>query len=238
MPFFFRLRLIPLFATIAMVALGVSLGQWQSQRAAEKENIASAMQQRSKMPALQSSQLLTTGSDNAFRRVVLHGRFVHGWPLYLDNRPLHGVAGFYVMMPFSIEGSDQHVLVLRGWQPRNPVDRLRMPELVTPKGELVLEGVIRSGVDRVMQLGQPGVILPGAIVQNLSLADVSKQTHLKMLDFVVEQTSASSDRLLRDWPVPSAGADKHRGYAFQWYALALMAVIFFVVTGFRRGKNR
>jgi len=31
--------------------------------------------------------------------------------------------------------------------------------------------------------------------------------------------------------------EKHRGYAFQWYALAAMAFIFFVVTGIRRGKK-
>jgi cytochrome oxidase assembly protein ShyY1 len=31
--------------------------------------------------------------------------------------------------------------------------------------------------------------------------------------------------------------EKHQGYAFQWYALAAMAVIFFVVNGCRRGKT-
>jgi surfeit locus 1 family protein len=29
----------------------------------------------------------------------------------------------------------------------------------------------------------------------------------------------------------------HRGYAFQWYALALMALLFFIVTGFRNGTR-
>jgi cytochrome oxidase assembly protein ShyY1 len=44
--------------------------------------------------------------------------------------------------------------------------------------------------------------------------------------------------LLRVWPSPSSGIDKHRGYAFQWYALAAMAILFFVITGFRSGSKQ
>jgi cytochrome oxidase assembly protein ShyY1 len=42
---------------------------------------------------------------------------------------------------------------------------------------------------------------------------------------------------MRDWPVPSSGIDTHRGYAFQWYALAAAAFLFFIVTGFRRASK-
>jgi surfeit locus 1 family protein len=44
--------------------------------------------------------------------------------------------------------------------------------------------------------------------------------------------------MVRDWPAPSLGVEKHQGYAFQWYALSAMALIFFVVNGFRRGKTK
>lgn len=238
MPYSFRISWIPLLATLAISALGFSLGQWQAGRAAEKEQIAAAMQKRGQLPALEIGGQNALPEDLTFRRVTLTGEFVAAWPLYLDNRPMHGVAGFYVLMPFKIHGSDQHVLVLRGWQPRNPANRTQMVSLPTPSGEIRLEGLARSGLDHVMQLGQPVPMKPGAILQNIDLAATSGQTGLKTLDFVLQQTSASADGLLRDWPLPSAGADKHRAYAFQWYGLSLMAVIFFGVTGFRRGKNR
>ncbi len=48
---------------------------------------------------------------------------------------------------------------------------------------------------------------------------------------------ANADGLVRDWSPPSSGADKHRGYAFQWYALAATAFLFFLVTGIRRGSK-
>ena len=46
-----------------------------------------------------------------------------------------------------------------------------------------------------------------------------------------------ADSMARDWPPPEAGIDKHRGYAFQWYALAALALLFYVMTGFRRGSR-
>jgi cytochrome oxidase assembly protein ShyY1 len=78
---------------------------------------------------------------------------------------------------------------------------------------------------------------PGAIVQNAEIADIGRAAGIALQPFVVEQTSDAADGLVRDWPRPSSGADKHRGYAFQWYALAATALLFFVVTGFRRGKK-
>jgi surfeit locus 1 family protein len=238
MPYSFHFRLIPMMLTVALCALGITLGQWQTSRALEKEMIASAMIARASLAPLTAHELSASSAELAFRRASIRGEFVAAWPLYLDNRPLHGVAGFYVMMPFKIAGSDRHILVARGWQPRNPNNRTQMPLLKTPTGPMQLDGVLRVGIDKVMQLGQATALAPGAITQNMTAQGVAQQTGLKMFDFVLEQTSASVDGLQRDWPLASVGADKHRAYAFQWYALSLMAAIFFVVTGFRRGKNR
>ncbi len=238
MPNAFRLRVIPLISTLVLCILGVSLGQWQTRRALEKENAATALVQRAQQPPLSAADLNNPIENIEFRRLSLRGEFVREWPLYLDNRPLHGVAGFYVLMPFKVQGSDQHVLVARGWQPRNPVNRTQMPALKTPEGTMQLEGVIRLGMEKVMQLGANAVYKPGVILQNLDIPDGARQMGLKMPDFVVDQTNATADGLLRDWTLPSVGSDKNRAYAFQWYALSLMAVIFFVVTGFRRGKSK
>lgn len=41
--------------------------------------------------------------------------------------------------------------------------------------------------------------------------------------WIVQQSSPAADGLVRDWPVPAAGVDRHRGYAVQWYALAALA---------------
>ena len=109
-----------------------------------------------------------------------------------------------------------------------------MPLLKTTEGTIQLEGVIRPGVDKVMQLGASEAYKPGVILQNLDIQDGARQMGFKMVDFVLDQTTDTFDGLQRDWTLPSVGSDKNRAYAFQWYALSLMAVIFYVVTGFRR----
>ena len=51
---------------------------------------------------------------------------------------------------------------------------------------------------------------------------------------MIEQHSALADGLLREWPRPDAGIEKHQGYALQWYALAALAVVLAAVLSFRK----
>lgn len=236
----FRLRLIPSIACLALVILGLSLGQWQMGRAAQKDAIAAALKVQEKLPPLDiltAKKMAEQGETLSYRRVQVQGNFIRDWVFYLDNRPLRGVAGFYVLMPFKVVGTDQIILVARGWQARNPVNRTALPSLLVPQESVQIEGRLRPHLARVMQLGQTEKLKTNAIVQNLQIAEVEQASGLKLFDYMLEQDSELKDGLDRDWPVPSAGADKHRAYAFQWYGLTLMTVIFFVVTGFRRGKN-
>lgn len=237
MRFTFRFRLIPFVAAAIAVAIGLSLGQWQTRRAAEKIAIEQKIQERQAAPALQLSDATSDPDDIEFRHLSVKGEFLRDWPIYLDNRPHDGVAGFYLLMPFKVADSQLHILVARGWIPRNVADRTKMPAIVTPGGQLQIEGVVRRDIGHVMQLGEVDAPRPHAIVQNLDVAGFAAASGLQMSPMVLEQLTDTGDGLVRDWPVPSTGVDKHRGYAFQWYGLAAMAFIFFVVTGIRRGTK-
>lgn len=237
MRFTFRFRLIPFVAAAIAVAIGLSLGQWQTRRAAEKIAIEQKIQERQAAPALQLSDATSNPDDIEFRHLSVKGEFLRDWPIYLDNRPHDGVAGFYLLMPFKVADSQLHILVARGWIPRNVADRTKMPAIVTPGGQLQIEGVVRRDIGHVMQLGEVDAPRPHAIVQNLDVAGFAAASGLQMSPMVLEQLTDTGDGLVRDWPVPSTGVDKHRGYAFQWYGLAAMAFIFFVVTGIRRGTK-
>ena len=250
----FRFRGIPFLATVVLVALGIALGNWQVRRAAEKTVIAQRLHERGEAPPVVlgggggvqgddrvgTSPHPTTAKDLEYRRVRVTGEFVAGWPVFLDNRPHEGRAGFYLAMPFKIAGSAKHVLVLRGWLPRDPREYTRLPGFATPQGRVTIEGVIVASAGHVMQLGTPGALQPGAIVQNLEVGEAARATGLRLEPFFVQQTGpqAPGDTLVRDWPIPSTGIDKHRGYAVQWYALAAMAALFFVITGFRSGRKQ
>lgn len=234
MPTKFRFRWIPFVAALVAAAVGVSLGQWQTRRAAEKEAIEAKLVERESAAPLR----VNAGSGNVdeieFRQVQAVGQFVSGWTVFIDNRPHKGEAGFYVLTPMRLTGSDMHVLVARGWARRDVTDRAKVPAVAVPEGDVEVAGIARRRTGHVLQLGSPVPVRPGAIVQNLEIAELAQAANIKMLPFVIEQTTELPDGLVRDWPRPSTGVEKHRGYAFQWYALAATALLFFVVTGFRR----
>lgn len=235
----FRFRAIPFVATMLLVALGISLGQWQDRRAAEKTRIQTLLTERAAAEPVVVTGAPLQASALELRRVSVAGQFVADWPLFLDNRPLDGKVGFYLVMPFKIAGSERQILVARGWLPRYTGEHNRLPEFSTPAGTVVLHGVARTHLGKVMQLGQVAPVTPRAIMQNLTVEQYAAATKHAMQPFFIEQSTAvdDTDRMVRNWPAPALGVDKHRGYAFQWYALALMALLFFVITGFRRGSN-
>jgi cytochrome oxidase assembly protein ShyY1 len=166
------------------------------------------------------------------------GEFVPNWPLFLDNRPFEGRTGFVLLMPFKIAGADDVVLVARGWVPRDPAVHDRVPQVATPPGRTTIEGIAVLHPARVMELGKAPPPRPGAIVQNLDPAGFAQASGMRTLPVMVEQTSPDGAQLIRKWPAPAVDVDRNKGYAFQWYALAAMAFLFFVITGFRSGTKQ
>lgn len=240
MRFSFRFRLLPFVAMLLVAAIGITLGGWQMRRAAEKEAIEQRIGEREKAPALRLDGVSASPADAdalEFRQVAVRGEFVVGWTIYLDNRPYQGKPGFHVITPLKIEGSGRHILVARGWVARDVADRSRIPEIVTPAGVVEVRGTVRRHAGRLLQLGQPAPLKPGAIVQNLDPAQLAQASGLELEPLVVEQAADAKDGLVRDWPRPSVGMDRHFGYAFQWFALAATAFLFFVVTGFKRASK-
>ena len=232
----FTFRFIPFLAAVMVALIALSLGNWQSRRAEEKQRLASEQTLQAALPPL-DMQLLNEGKAPAyFRSVQMTGSFIAQWPIYLDNRPYQGKAGFYLLMPFKLKDSEKILLVMRGWLPRDAQNRVQVPIRPTPQGVLQLEGKVRESVGHVMQLGSEPALQSGVIRQNLEVTELSKASGLKLENFIIEQISDTEDGLIRDWPQPSLGMEKHRGYAFQWYGLAVTALLFFIATGIKRAS--
>ena len=232
----FTFRFIPFLAAVVVALIALSLGNWQSRRAEEKQRLASEQTLQAALPPL-DMQLLNEGKAPAyFRSVQMTGSFIAQWPIYLDNRPYQGKAGFYLLMPFKLKDSEKILLVMRGWLPRDAQNRVQLPIIPTPQGVLQLEGKVRESVGHVMQLGSEPALQSGVIRQNLEVTELSKASGLKLENFIIEQISDTEDGLIRDWPQPSLGMEKHRGYAFQWYGLAVTALLFFIATGIKRAS--
>lgn len=241
----FSFRAVPFAATLVLVILGIALGNWQTRRAFDKTALQARLNQRAAAPPLVLDGALQDPAAVEFRRVRVRGRFVAGWPLFLDNRPLNGRSGTILLMPFTIAGSNRQVLVARGWLPRAPgasAPGARPAPPAPPGGTVTIEGIAVTHAARVLQLGTAPRPAPGAVLQNLDIVEVARASDLDLQPFLVEQTGAEEGAddsgLVRKWPTPVLDVDRHKGYAFQWYALAAMALVFFLVTGMRRGSRQ
>jgi surfeit locus 1 family protein len=247
MRFPFHFRPIPFIAACALALLGIALGNWQQGRAAQKLAVQEKLAARASQAPVALREAIAgavppLADTLEYRRVRVTGEFVADWPLFLANRPIAGRPGYYLVMPFKIADSTMHVLVLRGWLPRE-AEYGKLPAFDTPSGTVTIEGIVVASAGHVMDLGEAPPLAPRAIVQNIDPVQAAGATGLLLQSFFIQQTGPDlpgelDGALLRVWPSPSSGIDKHRGYAFQWYALAAMAVLFFVITGFRSGARQ
>lgn len=212
--------------TLIGMAVTASLGVWQLKRAAQKEAIAQDLQARTAQAELAGESLWGQVDAQALlhRRVSLRGRWLSEHSVWLDNRQMHGRPGLYLLTPLQLAGSEQAVLVQRGWVPRNFEDRTQVPALPDEPGEVTVDGRIALSPSKLYELGQGQ---GGLIRQNIDLAAFSAETKLPLVGVTVLQTGAAQGVLQRDWPVINAGVDKHHGYAFQWFGLcALIASLY------------
>ena len=259
-----RASVIPTLAAVAVVALTVSLGNWQLRRADDKAQLQLQRDQALARAPLPIGTALLDAAATDGQRVSVEGRFDEPHTVFLDNRTRQGVAGFHVLTPMRIEADPsagdtvRYVLVLRGWIARDIAERTRLPPLRTPTGLQRIEGLAIVDLPQPIVLGasapEGGAADPSAaglsagkgagkeasarIWQHLSMPDYARWSGLPMQPVLVRQTVELDDGLARDWVQPASGVDRHRGYAVQWYAMAAVTAglwLWLTLRGRRQG---
>lgn len=251
-----RFLVVTLAAVLALAAT-VSLGRWQLSRAAQKEALQARIDAQKLKAPLSQAEFLALGeaAGEMHRPVRLRGLWLTAQTVYLDNRQMHGTPGFYVLTPFALEGSEQAVMVQRGWVQRNFVDRTQLGVVETPPGIVELTALIEPPPSHLFELGAktaaapapaasaaapapsaagasapaPGIQGSSPIRQNLDLEAFRAETQLPLrTDVSLQQSGPASEGLQRDWPAPALGLERHYGYAFQWFGLSALVVILYV----------
>jgi len=205
----FRPRGWALALAAAACAAGILLGNWQSGRA-EQKRAAAAHE----------------------RRLALRGEFLQRYTVLLDNKVNRGRPGYHVVQPLRL-ADGRHVLVNRGWVAA-PVHREQLPQLRTPPGRHDIEGRVLDHFPRAYALS--GAQPEGRVWQNVELTTFAVWSGLQLEPYVIEQHSPLADGLARNWPQPDSGAERHESYALQWYALAALSAMLFIVLSFRRER--
>src|SRR5215471_2240488 len=128
----FRPTLWPTLGLIVLLAVTISLGNWQRHRAAEKEAMREQLEQAARAPAMELPVTAGDGAALRFRSVRVVGEYDAPRQILIDNKVQAGRVGYHVVAPFKI-ANDRYVLVDRGWVAQG-ASRSRLPQAPPPLG--------------------------------------------------------------------------------------------------------
>jgi surfeit locus 1 family protein len=219
--------------TAAAVALFGALGHWQLDKGLRKQAMAAALQDRAAEPEIVSFAHAAP-QDLDVRRAQARGTYLSGQQLLLDGQSHQGRPGYRVWTPLLLDGAAAAVLVDRGWIAR---DRSGF-DGSAPAGVVAVTGAWRS-------LPQPGLRLAGtvncpeqkhfpAVVLYPTPDDLECLLGRPVVGGLLLLDADAPAGFVREWHDFGFPPARHFGYAVQWLALAVTAVVVFVVVNRRR----
>lgn len=205
-----------------LVAVFVSLGLWQWRKFEVKTTLQAELDARSHSAVVDMPATPVDTESLRYRHVRLRGSFEPNRQVFIDNRVHREQAGYHVVTPLRLAGSDMRVLINRGWIPA-VADRSVVPVVDTPVGEVELSGIAVVPGNRFFTLAPP---LAGwqPVWQNLDLGAYSASAPWPVQPVVVQLDADSPHGFAREWPRPDERAEMHRSYALQWFGFALSSI--------------
>lgn len=222
--------------TVAALAAFVSLGWWQIGRGRDKQAMIESFQ-RGTQSSVQLQGGVTVDELPRYQHIRAEGRYQPDRQILLDNMPSQaGRPGFRVLTPFKRAGSDRLLLVDRGWVPLGDSRANLPPVFVSPEFRAVsgrLDEFPAPGV-RVGDAGVAGDTRWPRLLNFPRQQDVVQALGAKVESRIVLLDPAAPNGYERVWrPAMRFGPERHLGYAVQWFALALAALIVFIALSLR-----
>jgi surfeit locus 1 family protein len=241
-----RKLIVALIAAAVGIAAAISLGNWQMRRGDAKLALRAQADAAERAPPADIAPSRLSINDVAAalpRKVRVSGVFDPAGTVYLDSRLLNGVAGFYVITPLVIGEGLPALLIDRGWKAHDLRDRANIAAPMPPSGRASVEGLAVARPSALLELGGKAELRVPGLWHNLNYSAYEQATGRSVARFVIQQSADAQsgnppDGLRREWPRPASGVEKNRGYAFQWYAIAVLIAALAVFFGRKAWRER
>ena len=205
-----------------------SLGVWQINRADEKRDQAQLVFERLNMLPVAVPES-TEGLQ--YRHIRLQGSFESNKYFLLDNQMVQGRPGYWIIASF-LGDDGRRWLVNRGWVPA-PRLREKLPEVVSVEGQLTLVGILWPQLGMIPLLAEdvwfetwPKRVQRMNIVRMAAALDNTTAVEIRL--------EAGQPGVLKPVELYTGmGADRHLGYAAQWFGLAVVLTVGFVFFGLK-----
>ncbi|MGF1762370.1 SURF1 family protein [Aliivibrio kagoshimensis] len=235
--------------TVGLFLLMVKLGFWQLSRASEKASWQQELQFRQQRAALTFEELLATREGDVitgFRSELsigaVNAELSEQQIILMDNQTFEGTVGYLAYQAVEVAANKPWILVELGFV-KAPTRRDELPNVVGLQGEQTLMGrlyqkeVNRLSSELMAEAGWPKRI------QNLNMSELSALLKQPLLPMVFQPDSINQQiegyqNLPHPWkPIPLS-AQKHQGYAVQWFSMALVLALIMVAIAIKEWKNK
>ncbi|MEW5249435.1 SURF1 family protein [Microbulbifer sp. 2201CG32-9] len=207
-----------------LLPLLLSLGFWQLDRAGQKAAMVAALDARlsaqpvapEKLPKLERYvplRLLGYYTDELF---------------YLDNRTRSGRVGYEIVQVFVSAG--QRWLINRGWVEATN-SRQRLPQVSSPMAAKVITGFLYPLPEALARSADESA-KPQQRIQSLDTG-LGTALGLQHPHWSVRLSADSDTALVTDWKMINSPPERHRAYAFQWFAMAAALVLLWLAAATR-----
>jgi cytochrome oxidase assembly protein ShyY1 len=232
--FFVKTRIALWLAAALLIAGFVSLGSWQLHRAVQKQqmldSVAAALRLKSARPLAAAAE-----HPLAYDWASGEGSFRPSPVLLLDNQRRGDAVGVHVFGVFQPDAG-QALLVDLGWLPL-PGDR-RLPDVRLPEGPLSIAGLLTPPPAAGVALGPAYVPSDPTrwLMTRVDLEALATGLHVSLAPRTLRLDPGLPLGYARDLDVlpNTLPPERHRGYALQWFGLALLTFLFALYLSFRR----
>jgi hypothetical protein len=186
--------------------------------------------------------------DYIYRKAQITGTFLPNHTIYLENRHSEAspepnskkINGFHIMAPFLLD-TGQIIWVNMGWTPRDPSDRLNIPDISPPREKTTISGYISNTKNDMFEMShdRAHVIKGHVIASSFHLHDdIQDLPNRNVYPFILVQTDASDGIIVR----PTKDYFFVPDYSFDissWVITLIVSIFFWLISSLvtiRRNK--
>jgi len=212
-------------ALIAILILA-RLGFWQLQRADEKEQMLNAHHSLAQQKPIlwEPNNKLPT----QYQQIQVQGTYL-AKTLLLDNQHHHHQFGYHVISPLLL-ANGQILLVDRGWL-AGDITRQVLPMTKTPTGSIQVQGGVYYPSQKNWRLGQlfEKELDNSVVIELVDTKIIGQFLHKSVYPYIMRLGEHEASGYVREWAVVAMPPHRHYAYALQWFAMALVVFIIFIV---------
>lgn len=230
---------------ILVAGLLCALGVWQIERGQMKERMVAEQKAARKngLQPMRAAHAPSSGNGRTSglvygRRYSVDGVADGSRQILLDDQVEGTRVGYRVWLPVRLD-SGVWVMVDRGWVPMSPGGRSHPPDPAVPTGRVHMIGFWRSFPQPGIRMGDSKSCDQTGWPRRLSYPDAATvrcQYHAPIANGLLLLSPKDPHGFVRHWDENLVGIPpiQHFVYASQWFLMAFVVGVIFVVVNFKR----